>query len=380
MKPRLAVVTPYFPIREEPYRGHSAYHTLKHMTGEMEIEVFSPIATYPSWLKPRSYRYHRASTNWSPPGLKAHYFEYPAVPVLTRPVNSWLCRRKITPHLRAFRPDLVLNYWLYPEGHATVFAARELGAKSIVCAIGSDVRRIPDATTRRRVVETLRTADFVLAVSEELRQQEVALGAPPERTRTILNGYDSSIFYPRNRREAREALKLGQEEQIVLYVGSLIAPKGLRELLQAAKSLHARRPNLRVYCIGEGPLRQELEGAASYFLLPGRTDSPGVANWMAAADVFCLPSYSEGCPNVVIEAIACGRPVIATNVGGIPEILNELRGALIPPQDAGALEQALESALSRAWDPASLAGGFVRPWETVAEETLQVCRQLLQTQ
>jgi glycosyltransferase involved in cell wall biosynthesis len=226
----------------------------------------------------------------------------------------------------------------------------------------------------------LRTADFVLAVSEELRQQEVALGAPPERTRTILNGYDSSIFFPQDRRKAREALKLGQEEEIVLYVGSLIAPKGLRELLQAARSLHSRRPNLRIYCIGEGPLRQELEGAASFFLLPGRTDSAGVAQWMAAADIFCLPSYSEGCPNVLIEAIACGRPVIATNVGGIPEILNEQRGALIPPQDAAALEEALLSALSRAWDPASLAGGFVRPWETVAEETLQVCRQLLQTQ
>jgi glycosyltransferase involved in cell wall biosynthesis len=97
---------------------------------------------------------------------------------------------------------------------------------------------------------------------------------------------------------------------------------------------------------------------------------------MRAADVFCLPSYSEGCPNVVVEALACGRPVVATKVGGIPELVNETCGMLIPPRNAGELAKALDRALSKPWDSEEIARTFTRSWETVAAETLAVCRKV----
>jgi glycosyltransferase involved in cell wall biosynthesis len=98
---------------------------------------------------------------------------------------------------------------------------------------------------------------------------------------------------------------------------------------------------------------------------------------MAAADVFCLPSYSEGCPNVVIEALACGRPVVATKVGGIPELVGSACGLLVPPRDSRSLSCALAEALARRWDAQSIAQRFSRPWERVAEETIQVCYEVL---
>ena len=101
-----------------------------------------------------------------------------------------------------------------------------------------------------------------------------------------------------------------------------------------------------------------------------------MAQWMRAADVFCLPSYSEGCPNVVVEALACGRPVVSTEVGGVPELVNESNGILVAPRDAVALRTALDKALDKAWDSDEIARTSARSWETVAQETLAVCHRV----
>ncbi|MGB9605531.1 MAG: glycosyltransferase, partial [Bryobacteraceae bacterium] len=101
-----------------------------------------------------------------------------------------------------------------------------------------------------------------------------------------------------------------------------------------------------------------------------------VARWMAAADVVCLPSRSEGCPNVLIEAIACGRPVVATAVGGVPELVSAETGTLAPPDRPQALAEALLEALGRHWDPEVIAGQRRRGWDQVAAETCRICEQL----
>jgi glycosyltransferase involved in cell wall biosynthesis len=93
---------------------------------------------------------------------------------------------------------------------------------------------------------------------------------------------------------------------------------------------------------------------------------------MAAADLITLPSYMEGCPNVVLEALACGRPVVATRVGGIPEIMSDACGRLIPPRDATALAEALHAVLSAQWDATSISAHWSRSWSTVAQELLDI--------
>jgi glycosyltransferase involved in cell wall biosynthesis len=102
-----------------------------------------------------------------------------------------------------------------------------------------------------------------------------------------------------------------------------------------------------------------------------------VASWLAAANIFCLPSYAEGCPNAVIEALACGRPVVATNVGGIPELVDSESGILVAPQDSQALADAFHQALSRRWDEPAISQRAQRGWDQVAEETRQICMECL---
>jgi teichuronic acid biosynthesis glycosyltransferase TuaC len=379
---KITVVTSYFPNSARPYGGNSAFHTLRFLKPHAQIEVISPHERYPNlkWLVPG--RYETIDLTWQPPEFKTTYFEYPAIPVLTRPFNGPVCARILLPYVRASRPEIILNYWLYPDGFAAVRAGRALGLPVIVGAIGSDIRRLNDPLTVRMVRQTMSAADAVITVSEELRRRAIELGVPAGKVTTILNGCDTSVFIPGDREAARRELACDPGCELIVYAGNLYAAKGLGELLEAFAGLAGSRPRARLVIIGQGPYAETLNrraaarGLQDRILLTGRRDAAGVAAWMRAADLFCLPSYSEGCPNVLVEALACGRPVVAAHVGGIPELVDDSCGILVPPRDAARLRQALEEALSKTWDCAAIARAHTRGWEQVAADTLALCRKV----
>jgi glycosyltransferase involved in cell wall biosynthesis len=154
--------------------------------------------------------------------------------------------------------------------------------------------------------------------------------------------------------------------------------KGIEELLEAFASLAGRRPNLRLAFVGDGPGGEHLRSKCKHLALEDRITLNGpcssqkVAQWLTAANVLALPSYNEGYPNVVIEALSCGRPVIATNVGGILELVNEESGILIAPRDSRALASAIEEAIDRGWDEHSISEQFRRGWDEAADELLRI--------
>jgi teichuronic acid biosynthesis glycosyltransferase TuaC len=379
---KITVVTSYFPTSARPYGGNSAFQTLRLLKPHASIEVICPLERYPNiWgLKPA--RYERADPAWQPPEFKTTYVECPILPIVTRPFNGRVFASILLPYVRMSRPDLILNYWLYPDGYAAVRVGRTLGVPAIVGAIGSDLRRRNDPITMYLVRQTMRDADAVITVSEELRQQAIGQGISAEKVTAILNGCDTSVFHPGDRALARGEVGCDAQSELIVYAGNLLASKGLGELMGAFVELAKSRPRLRLAIIGQGPFGDELARRASAagltdrVTMPGRCDAAGIAQWMRAADVFCLPSYSEGCPNVVVEALACGRPVVATKVGGIPELVNDTCGMLIPPRDVAALREALDAALSKRWDREEIARTSTRSWEMVAADTLAVCRKV----
>ena len=380
---RIAVVTTYFPSSVEPWQGRSAYQTLRVLAGEADLRVFYPNASYPSVLKPRSRSYDKLDASYSPPDVKASYFNYPALPLLSRPFNGWMAARALLPHVRRFAPDLIFSFFLYPDGYAALRIGKALAVPVVVQSIGSDINRIGDPITAMHTRTVLREADSVVTVSGDLRLKAVDMGAPAEKTRAVVNGCDLSVFHVRDRLEARKKLGIDPASQVVVYIGRMDVKKGLHELVKAAATLRPQRPKLHVYLVGEGPDRPVIEraiqanNAAGYIhALPGCAFDE-VAEWMAAADLVTLPSYMEGCPNVVLEALASGRPVVATNVGGIPEIMNEECGRLVPPRDAGALAQALASVLDRTWDAQAISACGSRSWDAVAAELLEIFESLV---
>jgi teichuronic acid biosynthesis glycosyltransferase TuaC len=382
---KIAVVTSYFPSSAQPWQGRSAYQTLRVIAREADVRVFYPNSAYPSLFNPRSRSYHKLDASYSPPDVKASYYDYPALPLVSRPLNGWMAARVLLPHVRGFAPDIIFSCYVYPDGYAALKIGKALSVPVVTQSIGSDINRIGDSISAMHTRTVLRASDFLVTVSGDLRTKAVAMGASPEKTRAIVNGCDLSVFHVRDRLEARQKLSIDSASEAVVYIGRMDVKKGLRELVEAAASLHPARPNLRVYMVGDGPDRPVIESAiqarnaSGYIHALPACAFDDVAVWMAAADLVTLPSYMEGCPNVVLEALACGRPVVATNVGGIPEIMSEECGRLVPPRDPVALSQALASVLDRSWDANAISVRGSRSWSTVAAELLEIFESLVPT-
>ena len=382
---RIAVVTAHFPSSANPTNGRPAYQSLRLLSQSCAVRVFYPNAVYPSLLKPRHDDHAAPAAAYRLPGVEADYFDYPALPLLSRPFNGWMAARTLLPHVRRFAPDLVFSYFLYPDGYAALKIARALSVPVVVMGVGSDVHNIRDRFTAMRTRAVLRDADFLLGISNDLRQRMVAMGAPAEKTRTLISGCDLSVFHPRERSEARRNLDIDPSVEAVVYIGRMDLRKGLRELVEAAASLHTQRPKLHAYLVGDGPDRPAVESAiqahnaSGYVHMLARCPFDEVATWMAAADLVTLPSYGEGYPNVLAEARAIGRPIVATHVGGIPEIVCDECGQLVPPRDSAALAEALRSVLDRSWDAKAIAARGSRSWEAVAAELLEIFESLVES-
>jgi glycosyltransferase involved in cell wall biosynthesis len=380
---RILVVTSQYPVKSDPQRGRAIHQTVAQLARLCDVRIVSPVAAYPLGMRPRSYVY-RPMPSDSEQSLAAKYVTFPVIPVVTRPVNGWLCARAIASEVENSRPDVILSYWLYPDAYGALVVARRLGIPLVAGARGSDLRA-RDVISRCMAGKVVRHADRLLVVSDDLGKIAVERdGADPGRVRVIQNGCDSQIFRLSDRRAAREKLGVAVEATLALYVGRLVAEKGLRELLDAMTILCNSATELALVIAGDGPLRTELEERARRMppgsvRLVGALAPEDVAAWMTAADMVVLPSYSEGYPNVLVEALACGRPVVTTPVGGTVEIADDTNAVMVRPRDPSDLARGIHEAASRAWDQAALSRRHSRDWETVARQTLAACVEALKS-
>ena len=312
-------------------------------------------------------------------------YSYPAIPGLTRAINGAVAGALLRPRLVRFGPDLVIAYWAYPEGMAGVRAAHALGKPCIVGALGTDVL-LRSGWMETLTRKTLQRADAVSVVSRDLeRVVAQRYGVEPTRIHTIVNGHNTGIFHPQDRDACRTTLGLRADTRLIVFVGRLIEAKGLRELLEAFHRVAAADALAELVIIGDGAMRDTLarlasaSDAASRIHLAGALPPERVALWLGACNLLCLPSWSEGHPNVVVEALASGRPVVASDVGGMRELVHCDNGALVPPRDPLALAGALTQALARAWDGDQIASAMRRTWDDVAGELLSLAEDLVST-
>jgi glycosyltransferase involved in cell wall biosynthesis len=354
---RTLVVTSLFPNRFDPGRAGFNGHQVAALACQHHVRVIAPVA----WTDELRGRLARRCAPPPPHDVMNGDVWHPRYYFTPRVMRSWhghayywSVRRAFRRAVRDFQPAVVYGTWAYPDGWAAVKLARSVGLPVVVKVHGCDVLcggrgLASDPVRLRRTRECLGEADAVVAVSRHLASAVAALGVDERRIHTIYNGVDATVFHPGPRAAARAALCLPADERTVVFVGRLDPVKGLETLLTACGTLAARGKRFSCHVVGDGPLRAALLrrvaelGLAGIVKLHGACPQRELGDWYRAADVVVAPSDSEGVPNVLLEAIACGAPFIATRVGGIPEIADEANAVLIPPADAVALADALEA-------------------------------------
>jgi glycosyltransferase involved in cell wall biosynthesis len=343
--PPLLFISNLFPDTREPYRGLDNATVLHHLAREFEIRVVALRPKLP--LRPaRRFECRPEDRVFAP-----KYLEVPYIPKIGSRWNHRLMARTLREALDETTPSLVLSSWIYPDSCAVSLLSAELGFPFVSIAQGSDVHQYLKMPVRRSIiVEALGRASAVITRSGELARLLAEAGVAREKAHPVYNGIDFEVFKPGDPAAARRSLGLPVEGKMALFVGNFFDIKNPLLLVEAFAGLADKSAFL--VTIGGGPLEAEAKALAAKLaakvIFAGRKLAPEVAEYMRAADLLCLPSKNEGVPNVILEAFASGLPVLASRVGGIPEVHNrEFLGKLVAPGDAGALREAMAELLSQ---------------------------------
>ncbi len=350
---RVLVMTRLFPNRLEPLWAPYNRQQFGALGKLCEVEVLSTVPWFPGarfFPSSMAGRLVNVPDHDEIQGLKVRHPRYLRVPRWGHGLAGALYAASLASLLRKERRrfDVLLAAWGYPDAVAAVMLGRALDLPVAVKLHGSDLNvlaKTPSIGLNLRWA--LPRADRVLAVSRPLAQAAIGMGASPERTVVMMDGVDSALFHLRDRSEERRALGLPATGKIALFVGNLLESKGARDLVEAFEHLAPRRPDLHLVVIGQGdllePLRERARTIGAQLQVLGPRPHAEIARYLGACDLLTLPSWNEGTPSVLLEALASGRPVVMTAVGGIPDIVDRpLFGELVPARDRDALAAALD--------------------------------------
>jgi len=367
-RPHVVVFSTLFPSPAQPEAGIFIRERMFRVARALPVTVVAPMPWFPLQSLVRRWRPHFRPP--APPvenrdGVEILRPRFLCVPGLLKRLDGVLlalCSFRTLARLkRAGRLDVLDAHFAFPDGYAAALIGRWLGVPVTITLRGTEARHARSAPLRLRVRKALERAARVFAVAEALKRVAVSLGIPEQRIRVVGNGVDTSVFRPVPQAEARAALGLPPGVPVLVSVGALVERKGFHRVIARLPALCERLPGLRYLVVGgaspEGDWRAQLEAQVSalglekcvHFL--GAMPPAELKRPLSAADVFVLATRNEGWANVLLEAMACGLPVVATDVGGNAEVVarDEL-GTIVPFDDGAALERAIELALRRNWD------------------------------
>jgi glycosyltransferase involved in cell wall biosynthesis len=380
---RILTFTALYPNKVNPLQGIFIHQRVKHLALRPgnSVEVIAPVPYFPTWLPvPRWRKFSQVPREEEIDGVRIHHPRYPLLAGISMPAHGmlmYLASLSLARRLHSENQfDCIDAHFVYPDGFAAVHTGKSLGVPVIVSARGTDINLYSSFRLIRPMLRwTLTHAAGAVAVSAGLKNKIIALGIPEAEIQVISNGVDTVRFQPLDTKSARKQIGLPEKDPVAVSVGSLTESKGHHLLIAAVAKLAERIPGLRLYVIGEGVYRAKLEDLVrekqllEQVFLPGNRPNEELSLWFNAANISCLMSSREGWPNVVSEALACGTPVLATRVGGIPEIITSPELGMFVERNVNSIAAGLEQALATPWNRDEIARhSRSRSWDTVAEE------------
>ena len=373
---RVLVFTTVFPNTRQPLHGTFVFERIRHVAAIADIQVIAPIPWFRAWRAQKIQDTHpiiavRHPRFWYVPKLLKYF----------RGVFLFLSTVHRIARLRAtFDFDLIDAHFAYPDGFAAVLLGIWFGRPVCITLRGTIVQWSRHRIGRWLCDWTMRHAECVMTVAESLAERARVGNVPAHRIATIPNGVDTARFRLMDRGAARRILALPEGGRLIVSVGHISPRKGFHRVIRSLPRVLKSCPDVRFAIIG-GKGAEEDNSAALRALTQrlGLTEevffagaqSPNqVASWLTAADVFVLASDFEGCPNAVLEAMACGRPVVAARVGDIERMVPPSAGILFDdPDNDLEVAESLVAALSAEWDARRICDeGASRSWDDVARQ------------
>jgi len=386
---RLLTFSTLYPNAANPSHGVFVENRLRHLlaSGEVESRVVAPIPWAPVGLPlPEDYAKAAAAPRREVRhGIAVEHPRYLVVPKIGMnwtPASLLRAGRKAVRELSAagYEFDLIDAHYFYPDGVAAARLAAELGKPFTITARGTDISLIPEFPgPRRMIVAAAAQADGIITVCAALKDGLVELGAAADKIRVLRNGVDLVTFRRGDRPAARAALRL--EQPALLSVGHLIERKGHDLIITAMAEL----PGMLLLIAGDGPERAALQtlaeslGVADRVRFLGRLPHESLRDVYEAADILVLASSREGWANVLLEAMACGTPVVASNVWGTPEVVEAPEaGELMDQRTPAGVARGVRRLMARLPDRAATrAYAEQYSWDDTTKGQIDLFRSIL---
>lgn len=370
--PRLLVFTTVFPHAGQPGLGLFIRERMFRVGQVLPLVIVAPVPWFPFQGLVRRWRPHfrpPAPYHESHEGFEIYHPRFLSVPGGFKSLDGLLLAISSLLPLwqlkKRFDFQVIDAHFAYPDGYAAALLGRWLRVPVTITLRGTESRLARDRQFRKLLSKALQRVQRIFCVSESLKNLARNLGIEDHKIRVIPNGVDAEKFIPIPKSKARQILGLPLDIPVLVTVGALVERKGFHRVIELLPRLCRQFPGLRYLVAGgaspEGDWRQKLEQQVSRLGLQGNIHFLGQVSPedlkvpLSAADVFVLSTRNEGWANVLLEAMACGLPIVTTDVGGNAEVVCDPEyGEVVSFDNAAALESALVSAFRKPWDRARI--------------------------
>lgn len=395
-EPHIVVLSSLFPNSLQPMAGLFVRERMFRVAAQLPLTVVAPVPWFPLQSLLR-----RIRPGFRPgaPGteiqknITVFHPRFFSVPGAFKSLDGlWMalgCLPRMFWLKRQKRLDIIDAHFAYPDGYAACLLGRWLGVPVTITMRGTESRHAVDPVLKPLMYTALSRASRVFSVSDSLRQVALSVGIEPTKVQVVGNGVDIAKFSPQPQADARKLLDIPAQARVIITVGGLVERKGFHRVIAAMPELKQRFPDL-IYLVVGGPspegdwtdrLKQmvskhKLDGVVRFL---GAVPAEKLSQPLSAADVFVLSTRNEGWANVLLEAMACGLPAIATDVGGNREVVPAAElGAIVPFDDHQALVKAIAQSLDKDWDRAAIrAYAEANTWDKRVATLVQEFRALM---